>query len=72
MDRMDVFKFSREITAKYQVPNLGTCGKRNTPFSRYFSVSKIKPCAICEDLHRITNQYHEFMEEVLDEIEFEK
>ena len=59
MDRMDVFKFSREITAKYQVPNLGTCGKRNTRrFQGYFPMLQIKPYAIREDLHRRKYQNH--------------
>ena len=53
MDRMDVFKFSREITEKYQVPKLGTCGKRNDHrYQGFFPMLKIKPCAIREDLYR--------------------
>ena len=59
MDRMEVFKFSREITAKYQVPNLGTCGKHNTLcFQGSFPISKINPCAIREDLHRRKYRNH--------------
>lgn len=42
-----------------QVPTLGTCGKHNTHrFLGVFSVSKIKPCAIREDLHRRKYQNH--------------
>ena len=60
MDRMDVFKFSREITPiSPQVIILTTCGKRNTHrFQGSFSISKIKPCAIREDLHRRKYRNH--------------
>ena len=56
MDRMDVFKFSREIC---QVPNLGTYHIRNTHYYQgYFPMLQIKPCAIREDLHRMKYQNH--------------
>ena len=60
MDRMDVFKFSSEITpVSPQGIILGTCGKCNTQrFQGYFPMLQIKPYAIREDLHRRKYQNH--------------
>jgi len=53
---MDVFKFSREIL---KVPKLGTFTICNSHrYQGCFSMWKIKPCAIREDLHRWKYRNH--------------
>ncbi len=63
MDRMDVFKFSREINGiHHRFPRWELAvSVTRTVFKVFFLYRKIMPCAIREDLHRRKYQNHHLM-----------
>ena len=63
MDRMDVFKFSREINGiHHRFPRWELAvSVTRTVFKVFFLYRKIMPCAIREDIHRRKYQNHHLM-----------